>query len=155
MPVKLTDAGLPVSYWGAFQSAAAITSLVPRVILAKRGKSSYMLAALANVVALTGLVLASLSSTAYEMVAAGVVYGSGQGFLVISYLLLALHGRYRAGLASSVFTLGWDIGFIIGPPAIGYLTELYGYDILTFVPMLLLLNVLLLLSMSAKFSKQV
>jgi MFS family permease len=150
MPVKLAKAGLPVSYCGAFQSTAAIISLVPRVVLAKSGRASYRLAALANIIALTGLVFASVSTTAHEMVAAGVVYGSGQGFLVISYLLLALQGRGRASLASSIFTLGWDIGFIIGPPVTGYLIEVFGYEVLTWAPTILVVNALALLTLSVR-----
>lgn len=154
MPVKLVKSGLPVSYWGVFQSAAAVASLLPRVVLVGVGGSSYGLAALATTTALTGLVLASSSSTMLEMIIAGIVYGVGQGFLVISFLILALDGRPMAGFASSVFTLGWDIGFIVGPPVTGYLVELLGYGVLTWIPVSLAVNIATLVILNFKTARR-
>jgi MFS family permease len=121
--VKLRDLGLSLTLWGVFTTTAALSSLVPRAIMAKKNLVSIINAAAAT---------------------ATVIFGVGQGALVTSYQILALAQSKRAGLASSIYTMGWDLGSIIGPVLGGVLVESLGYSVLYILPVSLFINVAVL-----------
>jgi len=145
VPVKLKDRGLPIAFWGAFSSTAAVASLIPRVFLARSPSHiNYAVAAVATAAASVGLYLATLAEDLPSFVLAGVIYGLGQGAVVTTYQVLALAGSRAAGLSSAVYTMGWDLGSIVGPAAAGWVVERAGFSALQLTPFLLLANVVAL-----------
>ncbi|ACB40383.1 MFS transporter [Pyrobaculum neutrophilum] len=144
-PVRLRDGGLPVAYWGLFSSAAALASLAPRAVLVRAGLVNGATAGAASAVAALGLALAASATDPLIFAAAGVLYGFGQGAVVVTYQVLALAGSRGAGLASAVYTMGWDVGSIAGPLLFGWFVDRYGFPVLEYVPLLLSVNVAVLL----------
>ncbi|MEM5826935.1 MAG: MFS transporter [Pyrobaculum sp.] len=142
--VKLRDLGLSLTLWGVFTTTAALSSLVPRAIMAKKNLVSIINAAAATATAAFGLLIASTASNYIEFIVAGIIFGVGQGALVTSYQILALAQSKRAGLASSIYTMGWDLGSIIGPVLGGVLVESLGYSVLYILPVSLFINVAVL-----------
>jgi predicted MFS family arabinose efflux permease len=144
-PVRLKDHGLPLTYWGLFSSVAAFTSLLPRAALTKTRLVNPFTAAASNATAMVGLLMAIYAEDHLTFTAAGAVYGLGQGAIVVTYQILALAGARNAGLASSIYTMGWDLGSILGPMLSGSLMEAAGFSALHYVPLALLINVAALL----------
>jgi len=146
VPVKLKDRGLPIVFWGAFSSTAAVASLIPRALLARSPSHiNYVAAVVATAVASAGLYLAAdAEDPPPSFVLAGVIYGLGQGAVVIMYQVLALAGSRAAGLSSAVYTMGWDLGSIVGPAAAGWVVERAGFSALQLMSLLLLANVVAL-----------
>lgn len=145
IPVRLRDTNMPLAYWGLFSSIAAFVSLLPRVVLA-RGQTAASRTAgeAATAMAMVGLMCATLADGPLEFAAAGAIYGVGQGAVVVTYQIFALAGSRRAGLASAVYTMGWDVGSIVGPLTVGRLVEEYGYHVLYYIPLLLVVNLIAL-----------
>lgn len=144
-PVRLKDHGLPLTYWGLFSSVAALTSLLPRAVLMKTGLVNPATAAASTAAAMAGLLAATYAEDPVMFAVAGAVYGLGQGGMVVTYQILALTGARNAGLASSIYTMGWDLGSILGPTISGGLVEAAGFSVLHYVPAALLANVAVLL----------
>lgn len=144
IPVKLRDHGMPLTYWGLFTSAAALVSLLPRAYLMKAGLVSPVTAAVATAITLVGMLLATYAEDPVAFAISGAVYGLGQGAVVVTYQILALSGSKRAGLSSSIYTMGWDLGSIIGPIAGGALVESMGYSVLHVIPLIMALDVAVL-----------
>jgi len=144
-PVRLRDHGLPLTYWGLFSSVAALTSLLPRALLMKTGLVSPVTAIAANATAMAGLMLATYAEDPVTFAVAGAVYGLGQGGIVVTHQILALAGARNAGFASSVYTMGWDLGSILGPTISGGLVEAAGFSALHYMPAILLVNIGVLL----------
>ncbi|MFN3804326.1 MAG: MFS transporter [Pyrobaculum sp.] len=140
VPVHLKDLTLPIAYWGLFSATAALISLLPRAALARRGSVNTLMAGGATAGAMVGLVLVTLAKSPLDFVTAGMTYGLGQGAVVVTYQILALAGHKRAGVASAVYTTGWDLGAITGPLITGRLVENLGYDVLHYLPLLLLIS---------------
>lgn len=149
IPVKLKDRGLPITYWGLFSSTAAAASLLPRAYLMRLQLMGPLTAAVATGVTLAGLLMATYANDPLSFAAAGAVYGLGQGAVVVTYQILALAGSRRAGLASSIYTMGWDLGSILGPLASGVLVEKTGFNALHTLPLALIVNVALLAAYAA------
>lgn len=139
-PLRLKDEGLPITYWGLFSSTAAISSLIPRAFLLRMGFVNHITAGLASAITMAGLALVAVARDLPLFLVAGAIYGLGQGAVVVTYQILALAGSRNAGLASAVYTMGWDLGSIIGPIFAGMLVEHFGYGVLYYVPLLLLAN---------------
>lgn len=144
-PVRLKDHGLPLTYWGLFSSVAALTSLLPRAVLMKTGLVNPATAAASTAAAMAGLLAATYAEDLVMFAVAGAVYGLGQGGIVTTHQILALAGARNAGLASSIYTMGWDLGSILGPTISGGLVEAAGFSVLHYVPAALLANVAVLL----------
>jgi len=144
-PVRLKDHGLPLTYWGLFSSVAALTSLLPRAVLMKTGLVNPVTAAASTMAAMAGLLAATYAEDLVMFAVAGAVYGLGQGGIVVTHQILALAGARNAGLASSIYTMGWDLGSISGPTISGHLVEKAGFSVLHYVPAALLANVAVLL----------
>ena len=144
-PVRLKDHGLPLTYWGLFSSVAALTSLLPRAVLMKTGLVNPATAAASTAAAMAGLLIATYAEDLVMFAVAGAVYGLGQGGIVTTHQILALAGARNAGLASSIYTMGWDLGSILGPTISGHLVEKAGFSVLHYVPAALLANVAVLL----------
>jgi len=144
-PVRLRDHGLPLTYWGLFSSVAALTSLLPRAMLMKTGLVNPITAAVSNATAMAGLLLATYAEDPVTFAVAGAVYGLGQGGIVVTHQILALAGTRNAGFASSVYTMGWDLGSILGPTISGGLVEAAGFSVLHYMPVALLVNIGVLL----------
>jgi MFS family permease len=144
IPVKLRDHGMPLTYWGLFTSVAALLSLLPRAFLMRAGLVNPVTAAVATAVTLVGMWLATYAEDPLAFALSGAVYGLGQGAVVVTYQILALSGSKRAGLSSSIYTMGWDLGSIIGPIAGGALVESLGYSALHVVPLAMALDVAVL-----------
>lgn len=144
-PVRLKDHGLPLTYWGLFSSVAALTSLLPRAVLMKTGLVNPATAAASTAAAMAGLLIATYAEDLVMFAVAGAVYGLGQGGIVVTHQILALAGARNAGLASSIYTMGWDLGSILGPTISGGLVEKAGFSLLHYVPAALLANVAVLL----------
>ena len=144
-PVRLKDHGLPLTYWGLFSSVAALTSLLPRAVLMKTGLVNPATAAASTAAAMAGLLAATYAEDLVMFAVAGAVYGLGQGGIVVTHQILALAGTRNAGLASSIYTMGWDLGSILGPTISGGLVEKAGFSVLHYVPAALLANVAVLL----------
>jgi MFS family permease len=144
-PVRLKDHGLPLTYWGLFSSVAALTSLLPRAVLMKTGLVNPATAAASTAAAMAGLLAATYAEDLVMFAVAGAVYGLGQGGIVTTHQILALAGARNAGLASSIYTMGWDLGSILGPTISGHLVEKAGFSVLHYVPAALLANVAVLL----------
>ncbi|MFZ8811696.1 MAG: MFS transporter [Pyrobaculum sp.] len=144
-PVRLKDHGLPLTYWGLFSSVAALTSLLPRAVLMKTGLVNPATAAASTAAAMAGLLAATYAEDLVMFAVAGAVYGLGQGGIVVTHQILALAGARNAGLASSIYTMGWDLGSILGPTISGGLVEAAGFSVLHYVPAALLANVAVLL----------
>ncbi|MCC6066281.1 MAG: MFS transporter, partial [Pyrobaculum sp.] len=144
-PVRLKDHGLPLTYWGLFSSVAALTSLLPRAVLMKTGLVNPATAAASTAAAMAGLLVATYAEDLVMFAVAGAVYGLGQGGIVVTHQILALAGTRNAGLASSIYTMGWDLGSILGPTISGGLVEKAGFSVLHYVPAALLANVAVLL----------
>jgi MFS family permease len=144
-PVRLKDHGLPLTYWGLFSSVAALTSLLPRAVLMKTGLVNPVTAAASTAAAMAGLLAATYAEDLVMFAVAGAVYGLGQGGIVTTHQILALAGARNAGLASSIYTMGWDLGSILGPTISGHLVEKAGFSVLHYVPAALLANVAVLL----------
>jgi len=144
-PVRLKDHGLPLTYWGLFSSVAALTSLLPRAVLMKTGLVNPATAAASTAAAMAGLLIATYADDLVMFAVAGAVYGLGQGGIVVTHQILALAGARNAGLASSIYTMGWDLGSILGPTISGGLVEAAGFSVLHYVPAALLANVAVLL----------
>ena len=144
-PVRLKDHGLPLTYWGLFSSVAALTSLLPRAVLMKTGLVNPVTAAASTAAAMAGLLAATYAEDLVMFAVAGAVYGLGQGGIVTTHQILALAGARNAGLASSIYTMGWDLGSILGPTISGGLVEAAGFSVLHYVPAVLLANVAVLL----------
>jgi MFS family permease len=144
-PVRLKDHGLPLTYWGLFSSVAALTSLLPRAVLMKTGLVNPVTAAASTAAAMAGLLVATYAEDLVMFAVAGAVYGLGQGGIVTTHQILALAGTRNAGLASSIYTMGWDLGSILGPTISGGLVEKAGFSVLHYVPAALLANVAVLL----------
>lgn len=144
IPVKLRDNNLPIAYWGLFSSSAALVSLLPRAFLLKKGLVTPTTAGAATAVAALGMAAATFADGPLLFVAAGAIYGLGQGAVVVTYQILALAGSKRAGISSSVYTMGWDVGSIIGPVLGGWLVENFGLAALHYTPLLLAANVAVL-----------
>jgi MFS family permease len=144
-PVRLKDHGLPLTYWGLFSSVAAFTSLLPRAALTKTQFVNPLTAAASNATAMVGLLMAIYAEDPLTFTAAGAVYGLGQGAIVVTHQILALAGARNAGFASSIYTMGWDLGSILGPMLSGGLVEAAGFSALHYVPLALLINVAALL----------
>ncbi|MCI4447717.1 MAG: MFS transporter [Pyrobaculum sp.] len=144
-PVRLKDHGLPLTYWGLFSSVAAFTSLLPRAALTKTRLVNPLTAAASNATAMVGLLMATYAEDPLTFIAAGAIYGLGQGAIVVTHQILALAGARNAGLASSIYTMGWDLGSILGPTFSGNLVEAAGFSALHYVPIALLINVAALL----------
>ncbi|MGC8994638.1 MAG: MFS transporter [Pyrobaculum sp.] len=144
IPVKLRDHGMPLTYWGLFTSVAALVSLLPRAFLMKAGLVNPVTAAVATAVTLVGMWLATYAEDPLAFAISGAVYGLGQGAVVVTYQILALSGSKRAGLSSSIYTMGWDLGSIIGPIAGGALVESMGYSALHVIPLAMALDVAVL-----------
>ncbi|MEM4651680.1 MAG: MFS transporter [Pyrobaculum sp.] len=144
-PVRLKDHGLPLTYWGLFSSVAALTSLLPRAVLMKTGLVNPVTAAASTAAAMAGLLIATYAEDLVMFAVAGAVYGLGQGGIVVTHQILALAGARNAGLASSIYTMGWDLGSILGPTISGGLVEKAGFSVLHYVPAALLANVAVLL----------
>jgi len=154
VPVKLKDKGLPIAFWGVFSSVAAVISLIPRAFLARSPSHiNYAVAAVATAAASAGLYLATLAEDLPSFVLAGVIFGLGQGAVVITYQVLALAGSRAAGLSSAVYTMGWDFGSIVGPAAAGWIVERAGFSALQLMPLLLLANVVALILLYALRSR--
>jgi MFS family permease len=144
-PVRLKDHGLPLTYWGLFSSVAALTSLLPRAVLMKTGLVNPATAAASTAAAMAGLLAATYAEDLVMFAVAGAVHGLGQGGIVVTHQILALAGARNAGLASSIYTMGWDLGSILGPTISGSLVERAGFSVLHYVPAALLANVAVLL----------
>jgi predicted MFS family arabinose efflux permease len=144
-PVRLKDHGLPLTYWGLFSSVAALTSLLPRAVLMKTGLVNPATAAASTAAAMAGLLIATYAEDLVMFAVAGAVYGLGQGGIVTTHQILALASARNAGLASSIYTMGWDLGSILGPTISGHLVEKAGFSVLHYVPAALLANVAVLL----------
>ncbi len=144
-PVRLKDHGLPLTYWGLFSSVAALTSLLPRAVLMKTGLVNPATAAASTAAAMAGLLVATYAEDLVMFAVAGAVYGLGQGGIVVTHQILALAGARNAGLASSIYTMGWDLGSILGPTISGGLVEKAGFSMLHYVPAALLANIAVLL----------
>lgn len=149
VPVKLRDLSMPVTYWGIFNATAAALSIAPRVVMSRRPLHGHLTAAASTVVTALGLLMSAQATSLWDFVVAGAIYGLGQGFMVVSYQILALSGIKRAGMASAIYTMGWDLGAILGPMAAGGLISIYGYGVLEYMPLLLLANAAALLAMRA------
>jgi len=145
IPVKLKDHGLPLTYWGLFSSVAALLSLLPRAFLLKVNLVNPFTAAAATATVLAGMLLASYAEDPFLFVIAGVIYGLGQGAVVVTYQIMALAGSKKAGISSAIYTMGWDIGSIAGPIIGGGLIESMGYSALHITPLLIIVNVVALL----------
>jgi MFS family permease len=144
-PLRVKQLGLPVAYWGVFTAVAAATSLPFRALARQEELARPALASLATAIAAAGLFLATRAGDALSFALAGAVYGAGQGLVIVMYQVLALAGVRSAGVASAVYTMGWDAGFIAGPLMAGVLVGALGYDSLSLVPALLAANVIALL----------
>jgi MFS family permease len=94
---------------------------------------------------MAGLLVATYAEDLVMFAVAGAVYGLGQGGIVVTHQILALAGARNAGLASSIYTMGWDLGSILGPTISGGLVEAAGFSVLHYVPAALLANVAVLL----------
>ncbi|MEZ0318913.1 MAG: MFS transporter [Pyrobaculum sp.] len=149
IPVRLRDMGLPISYWGLFSSVGAVASLVPRAFLLRYNMVNPITAALATGATLLGLYAVTFAEGPAAFALAGVVYGLGYGAVVITHQILALAGSKRAGLASSIYTMGWDLGSITGPLVGGFLVRSVGYSALHVLPLMLLINVVVLIVYAA------
>ncbi|MFN7105845.1 MAG: MFS transporter [Pyrobaculum sp.] len=147
IPVHLKDLTLPIAYWGLFSATAASISLLPRAALLRRGTVNTLIAGGATAGAMVGLTLVTFAKSPLDFATAGVIYGMGQGAVVVTYQILALAGHKRAGVASAIYTTGWDLGAIAGPLMAGRLVESVGYDALHYLPSLLLINTALLFFM--------
>ena len=149
IPVRLKDFGLPITYWGLFSSVGAVASLMPRAFLLRYNWVNPLTAALATGATLLGLYAVTFAEDPVAFALAGAVYGLGQGAVVVTYQILALAGSKRAGLASSIYTMGWDLGSITGPLIGGFLVESVGYSALHVLPLTLLINVAVLATYAA------
>ncbi len=150
IPLKLKDGELPISYWGIFTSAASASSLVPRAAMARMWVPGYRTAALSTSAVALGLSLSSTVDDPLLFAAAGALFGLGQGAMVVSYQVLALTRSRRPGLASSIYTMGWDVGSLVGPPIVGSAIVGAGYTVLTALPAILLVNIAILAVLGAR-----
>ncbi len=144
IPLKLKEGGLPISYWGLFTSVASAASLVPRAAMARMWVPGHRTAALSTLAVAIGLFIASAVDDPLYFAAAGAMFGLGQGAMVVSYQVLALARSRRPGLASSIYTMGWDVGSLVGPPAVGAAIVGSGYTVLMALPALLMVNIAVL-----------
>jgi MFS family permease len=111
----------------------------------KTGLVNPATAAASTAAAMAGLLAATYAEDLVMFAVAGAVYGLGQGGIVVTHQILALAGARNAGLASSIYTMGWDLGSILGPTISGGLVEAAGFSVLHYVPAALLANVAVLL----------
>ncbi|EHR78467.1 quinolone resistance protein NorA [Thermococcus litoralis DSM 5473] len=154
LPAYYKILGLGTSIFGIYASIMGGFSLLTRVFggreADKRGPIPVASSGLLLITsAYVALFLYLLPPEAYL---SAVILGMGFGLAVPSLQMLALANLPKniRGIGSSVYTMFFDLGYLSGPLALGYLAEIEGYEgIFLFLPMLTFLSLsnLILLKM--------
>lgn len=134
---------------GFFVSIIALSSLVLRVVggkLADRWAKRVSIVGL--LIIFLGYSLVSLTPLPPHIYPYAAILGAGYGLYLPSIQTLAL-SRYRgaSGLLSGIFTMGFDIGILVGPTLLGAIIQAYGAYELAFriIPSIVLLAALVLI----------
>lgn len=136
---------------GLFFTSFAVTTLVSRplagIIVDRKGRKGYDLGILLGIVAIMAAVpfLAQVSAVQH-LVAAGVLYGIGFGFIQPMMLTLAISSVSpgKRGAANATFWTGFDLGVAVGSILWGLVAAALGYKFmfnLTIIPLLIALAV--------------
>jgi predicted MFS family arabinose efflux permease len=76
-----------------------------------------------------GLVCLAAFPTAAGLIAAGVLCGTGHGFIfpILSAMMIAGSGHERRGTLMTLFTMLFDFGLFVGAPFLGFIAEVGHY----------------------------
>ena len=136
---------------GLYFTAFALTTLVSRplsgIIVDRSGRKGYDIGALIGTMAsIAAVPFLAESSTLFHLVAGGIFYGIGFGFLQPLMLTLAISSvsPEKRGAANATFWTGFDIGVALGSVRWGMVAAAMGYKLmfnLTIIPLVLALAV--------------
>jgi MFS family permease len=136
---------------GLYFTAFALTSLISRplsgIIVDRCGRKGYDIGALIGTVAsIVAVPFLAEATTLLYLVAGGIFYGVGFGFLQPLMLTLAISNvsPEKRGAANATFWTGYDIGVALGSVLWGMVAAAMGYKLmfnLTIIPMVFALAV--------------
>ncbi|USS40908.1 MFS transporter [Thermococcus aggregans] len=147
LPAYYKIVGLGTSVFGIYASIMGGFSLLTRVFGGREAdKRGPIPVASLGLLLITSayllLVLYLLPPKAYLSAA---ILGMGFGLTVPSLQMLALASLPKniRGMGSSLYTMFYDLGYLSGPLALGYLAEIEGYEsVFPYLPMLTFLSLL-------------
>jgi MFS family permease len=136
---------------GLYFTAFALTSLISRplsgIIVDRCGRKGYDICALIGTVAsIIAVPFLAEAATLLYLVAGGIFYGVGFGFLQPLMLTLAISNvsHEKRGAANATFWAGYDIGVALGSVLWGMVAAAMGYKLmfnLTIIPLVFALAV--------------
>jgi len=145
LPLFALEQGLLSS--GIFFTAIALTTLITRplsgLIVDRRGRGGYNLIMLSGILAtLIAIPILSQTATAAHLIAGGIFYGIGFGFLQPTMLALCINRAEptKRGGANATYWTGFDTGLAGGSIVWGLVAVAYGYSAmlnLTVIPIIL------------------
>lgn len=147
LPAYYKTVGLGTSVFGIYASIMGGFSILTRVFGGREAdkKGPIPVASLGLLLITSAYVLLAFYLLPPRAYLSAIVLGMGFGLSVPALQMLALAGLPKniRGVGSSVYTMFFDLGYLSGPLALGYLAEIEGYkSIFPFLPMLTFLSLL-------------
>jgi len=147
LPAYYKIVGLGTSVFGIYASIMGGFSILTRVFGGREAdkKGPIPVASLGLLLITSAYVLLAFYLLPPRAYLSAIVLGMGFGLSVPALQMLALARLPKniRGVGSSVYTMFFDLGYLSGPLALGYLAEIEGYkSIFPFLPMLTFLSLL-------------
>ncbi len=149
LPLYIREQGMATA--GYFFTALALTTLIARplsgIIVDRAGRKGFDLSVIIGTIAsAAALPVLAQTSTLTHIIAGGLLYGIGFGFIQPTMLALAIRSvpSNKKGAANATFFTAIDIGAATGALFWGFIAAAYGYKILfnlTVIPVVIALVV--------------
>ncbi len=149
LPLYIREQGLATA--GYFFTALALTTLIARplsgIIVDRAGRKGFDLSVIIGTIAsAAALPVLAQTSTLTHIIAGGLLYGIGFGFIQPTMLALSIRSvpSNKKGAANATFFTAIDIGAATGSLFWGFIAAAFGYKILfnlTIIPVIIALVV--------------